>query len=149
MTGFWVSKWLGESPPNFPCNIKRFWAKMFSGESSEDVLSGNIRKKNTLCWYLVSSLKQPPTRQVKQIINSLQKQILWKIERFMVTYLQTQHVYSTLKRRGNDRFQVFSTWNTRGGFVGYLKLKCWNYQSYDKDSMGFYQISREVWMNHP
>ena len=105
--------------------------------------------KNTLCWYLVSSLKQPPTRQVKQIINSLQKQILWKIERFMVTYLQTQHVYSTLKRRGNDRFQVFSTWNTRGGFVGYLKLKCWNYQSYDKDSMGFYQISREVWMNHP
>ena len=42
MTGFWVNKWLGESPPNFPCNVKRFWAKMFSGESSDDVLRGNI-----------------------------------------------------------------------------------------------------------
>ena len=32
--------------------------------------------------------------------------------------LQTHHVYSTLKRRGNDRFHVVSTWNTRGVFVG-------------------------------
>ena len=32
--------------------------------------------------------------------------------------LQTHHVYSTLKRHGNDRFQVVLTWNTRGVFVG-------------------------------
>ena len=31
--------------------------------------------------------------------------------------LQTQHVYSTLKRRGNDRFHVVSMWNKRGVFV--------------------------------
>ena len=31
---------------------------------------------------------------------------------------QTHHVYSTLKRRGNNRFRVVSTWNTRGVFVG-------------------------------
>ena len=32
--------------------------------------------------------------------------------------LQMHHVYSTLKRRGNGRFQVVSTWNTRGVFLG-------------------------------
>ena len=31
--------------------------------------------------------------------------------------LQTHHVDSTLKRRGNDRFHVVSTWNPRGVFV--------------------------------
>ena len=31
--------------------------------------------------------------------------------------LQTLHVYSTLKRCGNKRFHVVSTWNTRGVFV--------------------------------
>ena len=31
--------------------------------------------------------------------------------------LQTQHVDSTLKRRGNDRFHVVSRWNPRGVFV--------------------------------
>ena len=30
--------------------------------------------------------------------------------------LQTHHVDSTLKRRGNGRFQVVSTWNPRGVF---------------------------------
>ena len=34
--------------------------------------------------------------------------------------LQTHHVYSTLKRRGNGRFHVLSTWNTRSMFVGQL-----------------------------
>ena len=38
-----------------------------------------------------------------------------------MTSLQTHHVYSTLKRRGNDRFHVISTWNTRGVFVGSIK----------------------------
>ena len=36
-----------------------------------------------------------------------------------VLTLQTYHVYSTLKRRGNVRFYVVSTWNTRGVFVGW------------------------------
>ena len=35
-------------------------------------------------------------------------------------YLQTLHVYSTLKQRGSIRFHVVSTWNTRGVFVGLL-----------------------------
>ena len=34
--------------------------------------------------------------------------------------LQTHHVDSTLKRRGNGRFRVVSTWNPRGVFVGML-----------------------------
>ena len=39
--------------------------------------------------------------------------------------LQTNHVYSTLKRRGNGRFHVVSTWNTRDVFVGmWLLLYC-------------------------
>ena len=36
----------------------------------------------------------------------------------MIGTLQTHHVYSTQKRRRNDRFHVVSTWNTRGVFVG-------------------------------
>ena len=32
--------------------------------------------------------------------------------------LQTLHQYSTLKRRGNGRFHVVSTWSTREVFVG-------------------------------
>ena len=36
---------------------------------------------------------------------------------FFVTALQTHHVYFTLKRRGNGRFHVVSTWNTRSVFV--------------------------------
>ena len=35
--------------------------------------------------------------------------------------IQTHHVDSTLKRRGNDRFHVVSTWNPRGVFVGYVR----------------------------
>ena len=34
--------------------------------------------------------------------------------------LQAQHVYSTLKRRGNDRFHVVSRWNPRDVFVGFF-----------------------------
>ena len=36
----------------------------------------------------------------------------------MLATLQTHHVYSTLKRRGNECFHVISMWNTRGVFVG-------------------------------
>ena len=35
----------------------------------------------------------------------------------IIPSLQTDHVHSTLKRRGNGRFHVVSTWNTRGVFV--------------------------------
>ena len=42
---------------------------------------------------------------------------IWKLT------LQTHHVYSTLKQRGNDRFRVVSTWNTRGAFVGKVSRK--------------------------
>ena len=38
------------------------------------------------------------------------------IEPHGVITLQTDHVYSTLKRRGNGRFYVVSMWNTRGVF---------------------------------
>ena len=34
--------------------------------------------------------------------------------------LKTHHVYSTLKRRENERLHVLSTWNTRGVSVGRL-----------------------------
>ena len=37
--------------------------------------------------------------------------------------LQTHHVYSTLKGRGNGRFHVVSTWSTRGVFVGKRSYK--------------------------
>ena len=46
---------------------------------------------------------------------------------------QTLHVYSTLKRRGNGRVYVVSTWNTRGVFVGIFHMSkqelvnCWKY----------------------
>ena len=42
------------------------------------------------------------------------------------TSLQTHHVYSTLKRCGNDCFHVVSTWNTRGVFVGFWSIKLQN-----------------------
>ena len=38
------------------------------------------------------------------------------------TALQIYHVYSTLKRCGNDRFQVVSTWDIRGLPVGWEAL---------------------------
>ena len=34
------------------------------------------------------------------------------------TSLQTHHMYSTLKQRGNGGFHAVSTWNTRVMFVG-------------------------------
>ena len=39
--------------------------------------------------------------------------------------LQTHHVDSMLKRRGNGRFHVVSTWNPRGAFVGVLHKSSW------------------------
>ena len=44
--------------------------------------------------------------------------IILKCDNQTITVLQTHHVDSTLKRRGNDCFHVVSTWNPRGVFVG-------------------------------
>ena len=46
--------------------------------------------------------------------------------------LQTHHVDSTLKRRGNGRFHVVPTWNPRGVFVRQLLTtnKSLNYLNY-------------------
>ena len=38
-------------------------------------------------------------------------------ESVQLNALQTHHVDFTLKRRGNSRFHVVSTWNPRGVFV--------------------------------
>ena len=48
--------------------------------------------------------------------------ILARRQRFILIsiILQTHHVYSTLKQRGNGRFHVVPTWNTRGVFAGYI-----------------------------
>ena len=40
------------------------------------------------------------------------------LEYVIYNFLQTHHVDSTLKPRGNGRFHVVSTWNLRGVFVG-------------------------------
>ena len=49
--------------------------------------------------------------------NTLAKELKHLNTLFFHT-LQTLHVDSTLKRRGNGRFHVVSTWNPRGVFVG-------------------------------
>ena len=45
-----------------------------------------------------------------------QNTIIWM--RLQKVTLQTHHVYTTLKKRGNDRCHVVSTWNIRGVFGG-------------------------------
>ena len=51
-------------------------------------------------------------------VTGLDLHIYWK-----QASLQTNRVYSTLKRHGNNRFRVVSMWNTRGVFVGFT-LSC-------------------------
>ena len=53
--------------------------------------------------------------------------------------LQTQHVYSTLKWRWNDRFHVVSTWNTCGVFVG-NEIKKWNEMKQKECEIFFFHI---------
>ena len=56
------------------------------------------------------------------------RSIKWQINK-MAT-LQTHHVDSTLKRCGNGRFHVVSTWNPRGVFVGkYHRVVVWYSQA--------------------
>ena len=57
--------------------------------------------------------------------------------------LQTLHMYSTLKRRGNGRFHVVSTWNTRGvgnmyhGMTSLLFLCAINRSIHSPESLQF------------
>ena len=51
----------------------------------------------------------------KDLICFLHDSILVNFE---VNAIQVYQVYSTLKQRGNNRFNVVSAWNTRGVFVG-------------------------------
>ena len=39
----------------------------------------------------------------------------------LIISLRTHHVDSTLKRCGNDRFHVVSTWNSHDVFIGFKK----------------------------
>ena len=41
---------------------------------------------------------------------------------FVNSTLQSHHMDSTSKRRGNGRFHVVSTWNPRGMFVGRFRM---------------------------
>ena len=47
---------------------------------------------------------------------------VWKAPKYVsdLYFLQTHHVNSTLKARGNGCFHVVSSWNTRDVFVGFL-----------------------------
>ena len=54
--------------------------------------------------------------------NSRKSSLKTPLLLILVLTLQTHHVDSTLKQRGNDRFHVVSTWNPRGVFVGYERI---------------------------
>ena len=61
----------------------------------------------------------------EQLSNSQKQAVIRLIEKkTKIKALQTLHVYSTLKRRGNERFHVVSTWNTRRVFVGRFIQNC-------------------------
>ena len=77
------------------------------------------------------ALKQNPVKQLQKYFviktldhlepfpNSQLDNFLVNLEDYREHHTQqTHHVNSTLKRRGNGRFHVFSTWNPRGVFVG-------------------------------
>ena len=55
---------------------------------------------------------------IKSFLVNGDSSCVYMRKRVRVISLQTLHVYSTLKRRGNVRFHVFSTWHTRGVFLG-------------------------------
>ena len=55
--------------------------------------------------------------------------------------LQILHVYSTLKRRGNVRFHVVSTWNTRGVFVGNYR---WSGSVHDAKVSAYSKINEKT-----
>ena len=56
-------------------------------------------------------------------IISIETRLITHFSGYKAITLQTHHVDFTLKRRGNDRFDVVSMWNLRGVFVGYTSRK--------------------------
>ena len=57
-----------------------------------------------------------------------------------VTYLQTNHVYFTLKWLGNVRFHVVSTWNTCGVFAYFIWREVFNWRN-DRHSFAKKNVS--------
>ena len=57
-------------------------------------------------------------KMVLVVLQTKPKPVYYFRIKFHHTSLQTYHLDSTLKRRGNSRFHVILTWNPRGVFVG-------------------------------
>ena len=72
----------------------------------------NTDQKNFDTFHGVDELKTFPFTAIEMISD--------------ISFLQTHHVDSTLKRRGNDRFHVVSTWNPRSvcKFNTFLLMHC-------------------------
>ena len=80
-----------------------------------------IAKTNSVMF----TINYPITKWVLRnfrLFGPADRKYFFKIEQvvteFLSICLQTHHVGSTLKRRGNDRFYIVSTWNPRGVLVG-------------------------------
>ena len=79
-------------------------------------------------WYKISIYSFSPTKFLNiGLVSRIQKiQVLMNNEtrsKDMPKYrgsIQTHHVDSMLKRRGNGRFHFVSTWNTHSVFVGMM-----------------------------
>ena len=79
-------------------------------------------------------------------VCSHRKQISYvpKQTQIFTYFLQTPHVYSTLKRCGNDRFRVVSTQNTRGVFLGFRKQQIIQYRNYKTFNEQLWSINAEL-----
>ena len=91
--------------------------------------------------FLAKMLLHKITRSLHLSLTLLCFQIVrilyWK-KRLLVA-LQIRHVYATFKRRGNNRFHVVSTWNTRGVFVGYfLIMRCHQKKVFEMSRLSFF-----------
>ena len=64
---------------------------------------------------IISKILKFTRDAAKDILKPKLNQNLLKL---IATFLQTHHVYSSLKRRENGCFHVVSMWNTRGVFIG-------------------------------
>ena len=98
--------------------VAMYWWYSFHCAKNEEILNGKPHFLCSVC--LVSIYSFSPTKFLNIVLVSrIQKiQVLMNNEKRskdMPKYrgsLQTHHVDSTLKRRGNGRFHVVSTWNT-------------------------------------
>ena len=65
-------------------------------------------------------------------------------KRKLSIFLQTHHVDSTLKGRGNGRFHVLSTWNSRGVFVGFRSCSIFVFNKKEPQSCQFASYQRKA-----